>query len=93
MPTLFEGGGHKCVKDDFETTDEKEWEAHCMAPDPETGSTHLTEDGAAPCIICGTEVEYSGLAFVPFKEGRKVIQVTCETCAPKVGTGRAVSKK
>lgn len=92
-PALMEGGGHKCVKDDFYTDDENEWEAHCSAIDPETNQTHVTESGAAPCIICGIEVEYENLPFPRFKEGRKIIQVTCEDCSTKIGTGRAVNKK
>jgi hypothetical protein len=91
---LTEGGGHKCLKDDFYTEDEIEWEEHCTAYDPATGTTHNTESGVAPCIICHTEVECDNIPFPIFdEEGRKIVKVLCEECEPKMGHGISKGKR
>jgi hypothetical protein len=76
---LLEGAGFKCLKDGFFTRDVDEWNNHASEKDGNT--THITEDGAAPCAICKEEVTFEGLPFVKFDSiGRKNVTVLCDDC-------------
>lgn len=90
--SVRDGGPHKCVKDGFTTEDPNEWNEHCSKKEGDT--THITEEGAAPCVACGTEVEFDGMPFVPFDErGQKTIIITCDECDAKSSSTRKARKK
>lgn len=93
--SIREGGDYICYKDGFQTGELDEWNKHCSTIDPDTGTTHITEEGTTQCITCGIGIEFKNLPFHPINNiGSKNIQLKCEDCEEKtVGKVQRVTKE